>query len=78
MVFLIGQSYGESAPEALYVSPTGSTYLDSDGFVMVGGGSWIRTGFEVRPDGTYTITMTGMQVGTPAALDFAAGVIEQR
>lgn len=78
VVFLIGQSYGERAPEALYVSPTGYTYLDTDGSVLVGGDSWIRAGFEVRPDGGYTITMTGAQFGTTAAYDSAAGVIVQR
>lgn len=60
------------------MSPTGYTSLDTDGSVLVGGDSWIQTGFAVRPDGGYTISMTGSQFGTTAAYDSAVGVIEQR
>jgi len=74
-VFLIGQRYGDGAPEALYVSDTGYTYLAPDGSVMVGADSGVRPGFALTGDGGYTLSLTGTQFGTTAYYDSRVGQI---
>ena len=74
-VFLIGQHYAEAAPESVFVSETGYSYLAPDGSVMVGAGEGIRPGYGLTGDGGYTLSLTGAQFGRTAYYDSRVGQI---
>jgi hypothetical protein len=78
VVFLINQVTPDAAPEALYASHTGYSYIERPNAVMVTHGTWLTTGYGRGADGSYTITMTGAQFGSIAYYQSSVGVIERR
>lgn len=78
LVFLIGQASPDAAPDALYVQPSGSASMDTDGSILAPNNEWVTTGYARGANGTHLVTMTGAQHGTIAYYDSTVGVIERR
>jgi len=77
LVYVIN-NVANGAPDVLWVTPTGSAHLSSDGRAFAPDNEWVTTGYARGDDGSYIITMTGRQHASVAYFHSLTGVIERR